>query len=180
MSRSPFSFARRGLLPLAIALAPTLSAMANTDGLSASAVKIGMVNVQTGPAAGLGKGMRSGAEAVDVLEGPSFHALSGSNDHFLRAQELLLHRAPVDSIDRVIDTSDLSSKGADKIERNGAGEVVLRTKRMLALDEHLQNPITGRFVLVEDYMPMGGGIVSMDGYPDQRELKAVSSKLACE
>ena len=57
----------------------------------------------------------------------------------------------------------------------GAGEVVLRTKRMLALDEHLQNPITGRFVLVEDYMPMGGGIVSMDGYPDQRELITVRS-----
>jgi ABC-type branched-subunit amino acid transport system substrate-binding protein len=39
-------------------------AFANVDGVSASAVKIGMVNVQTGPAAGLGKGMRSGAEAV--------------------------------------------------------------------------------------------------------------------
>lgn len=38
--------------------------LANTEGLSASAVRIGMVNVQTGPAAGLGKGMRAGAEAV--------------------------------------------------------------------------------------------------------------------
>jgi len=35
-----------------------------TDGLTATEVKIGMVNVQTGPAAGLGKGMRYGAEAV--------------------------------------------------------------------------------------------------------------------
>jgi branched-chain amino acid transport system substrate-binding protein len=34
------------------------------DGLNATEVKIGMVNVQTGPAAGLGKGMREGAEAV--------------------------------------------------------------------------------------------------------------------
>ena len=34
------------------------------DGLSATEVKIGMVNVQTGPASGLGKGMRQGAEAV--------------------------------------------------------------------------------------------------------------------
>ncbi|MFZ1427531.1 MAG: adenylyl-sulfate kinase [Geminicoccaceae bacterium] len=81
----------------------------------------------------------------------------------------------VEAIERVIDTSDLSSKGAERLERNGAGEVVLRTKRMLALDEHLQNPITGRFVLVEDYMPMGGGIISMDGYPDQRELITVRS-----
>ena len=34
------------------------------DGLSATEVKLGMVNVQTGPASGLGKGMRQGAEAV--------------------------------------------------------------------------------------------------------------------
>lgn len=34
------------------------------DGLTATEVRLGMVNVQTGPAAGLGKGMRQGAEAV--------------------------------------------------------------------------------------------------------------------
>ena len=83
--------------------------------------------------------------------------------------------ATVEAIDHVIDTSDLSAKPADKIERNGAGEIVLRTKRMLALDEHHQNPITGRFVLVEDYLPMGGGIISMEGYPDQRQLITVRS-----
>jgi bifunctional enzyme CysN/CysC len=81
----------------------------------------------------------------------------------------------IESIDHVIDTSDLSTRPADRIERNGAGEVVLRTKRMLALDEHLQNPITGRFVLVEDYLPAGGGIISMEGYPDQRQLITVKS-----
>jgi bifunctional enzyme CysN/CysC len=81
----------------------------------------------------------------------------------------------VEAIERVIDTADLSSRPADRIERNGAGEVVLRTKRLLALDEHLQNPITGRFVLVEDHLPVGGGIVSMEGYPDQRGLVTVRS-----
>jgi bifunctional enzyme CysN/CysC len=81
----------------------------------------------------------------------------------------------VESIDHVIDTSDLSTKPADKLERNGAGEVVLRTKRMLALDEHTENPITGRFVLVEDHLPMGGGIISMEGYPDQRQLITIRS-----
>lgn len=34
------------------------------DGVSSAEIRIGMVNVQTGPASGLGKGMRSGAEAV--------------------------------------------------------------------------------------------------------------------
>jgi ABC-type branched-subunit amino acid transport system substrate-binding protein len=45
------------------ALACALPAQAN-NGVTASEIRIGMVNVQTGPAAGLGKGMRSGAEAV--------------------------------------------------------------------------------------------------------------------
>ena len=48
-------------LPL---LAASFAAHANTDGVSAGALRIGMVNVQTGPASGLGKGMRAGAEAV--------------------------------------------------------------------------------------------------------------------
>ncbi len=81
----------------------------------------------------------------------------------------------VESIDHVIDTTDLSTKPADRIERNGAGEVVLRTKRLLALDEHGANPTSGRFVLVENYLPVGGGIISMEGYPDQRGLVTVRS-----
>jgi bifunctional enzyme CysN/CysC len=75
----------------------------------------------------------------------------------------------VQSIDRVIDTGDLSSGPAEQVERNAVAEVVLRTRGLLALDEQRNNPSTGRFVLVEDYLPVGGGIISMEGYPDQRE-----------
>ncbi len=76
----------------------------------------------------------------------------------------------VQSIERVIDTGDLSSGPAEAVERNAVAEVVLRTRGLLALDEHRNNSSTGRFVLVEDYVPVGGGIISMEGYPDQREL----------
>jgi bifunctional enzyme CysN/CysC len=69
----------------------------------------------------------------------------------------------------VIDTGDLSSGPAEVVERNAVAEVVLRTRGLLALDEHRNNPSTGRFVLVEDFVPVGGGIISMEGYPDQRE-----------
>lgn len=79
----------------------------------------------------------------------------------------------VEAIERSIDTAELKSLPPDRIERNGAGEVVLRTKRMLALDEYARSPRTGRFVLVEDHLPVGGGIVSMEGYPDQRQLVTV-------
>jgi branched-chain amino acid transport system substrate-binding protein len=55
-------FSRLALATLV--LASSSAGQANTDGLSATELKLGMVNVQTGPASGLGKGMRSGAEAV--------------------------------------------------------------------------------------------------------------------
>jgi len=76
----------------------------------------------------------------------------------------------VQAIDRVIDTGDLSSGPAERVERNAVGEIVLRSRGLLALDEHRLNPVTGRFVLVEDHVPVGGGIISMEGYPDQRDL----------
>jgi bifunctional enzyme CysN/CysC len=76
----------------------------------------------------------------------------------------------VQSIESVIDTGDLSARPAALLERNGVAEVVLRGRGLLALDEHRANPLTGRFVLVEDHVPVGGGIISMEGYPDQREL----------
>ncbi len=79
-------------------------------------------------------------------------------------------RVRVERIERVIDTEDLSGRPADRIDRHGAGEVILRADRMLALDPFDANPATGRFVLVEDYVPVGGGTVSMEGYPDQRHL----------
>jgi ABC-type branched-subunit amino acid transport system substrate-binding protein len=50
----------------AIASLITLGALPalGAEGITATEIKLGMVNVQTGPASGLGKGMRSGAEAV--------------------------------------------------------------------------------------------------------------------
>ena len=58
--------------------------------------------------------------------------------------------------------------GPQLVERNAVAEVVLRSRGLLALDEFRDLPNTGRFVLIEDYDTVGGGIISMDGYPDQR------------
>lgn len=83
-------------------------------------------------------------------------------------------RVAVQSIDRVIDIDNLAmteaASGTASIERNGVGEVVLRSRSMLALDEFGTNPRSGRFVLVDGYDIAGGGIISMRGYPDQRQL----------
>ncbi|MFP6778569.1 MAG: GTP-binding protein, partial [Alphaproteobacteria bacterium] len=86
------------------------------------------------------------------------------------------HEEPVvvQSIDRIINIDDLATteivSGDAVIERNGVGEVVLRCGAILALDEFADNHRTGRFVLVDGYDIAGGGIISMRGYPDQRQL----------
>jgi bifunctional enzyme CysN/CysC len=76
----------------------------------------------------------------------------------------------VQSIERIIDTSDLSNSSAPQVDRNQVAEVVLRSRRMLALDAFTDYPSTGRFVLVEKFDIAGGGIISMEGYADQRTL----------
>jgi len=85
------------------------------------------------------------------------------------------HNVTVQAIERVIDTGDLSSAEAETVERNAVAEVVLRSRGMMVLDEFVNNPATGRFVMVDEYDAVGGGIVSMEGYPDQRQSVTVKS-----
>ncbi len=81
----------------------------------------------------------------------------------------------VQSIEHVIDTDDLATSKTSQVERNQVAEVVLRTRRIVPLDEFVTSAQTGRFVLVEDYDIAGGGIISMEGYADQRGLITVQS-----
>jgi len=85
------------------------------------------------------------------------------------------HIVEVQEIERVVDTTDLSSGESENVARNAVAEVVLRSRSMLALDEFRTSPRTGRFVLIEDYDIVGGGIISMEGYADQRQSVTVKS-----
>ncbi len=81
----------------------------------------------------------------------------------------------VERVEKVVDAGALEEAEQDAITCNAVGEVVLRTRCMLALDEHHESPATGRFVLVDNYLPVAGGQISMAGYPDHRELITVRS-----
>ena len=80
----------------------------------------------------------------------------------------------VQSIDRVIDPDEPDGREEGEahaeVERDGIAEVVLRSRAMLALDEFTANPRTGHFVLADENEIVGGGLISMEGYPDQRAL----------
>jgi len=81
----------------------------------------------------------------------------------------------VQSIERIVDTDTLASAEGDAVARNAVAEVVLRSRQVLALDEHTFIPRCGRCVLIDGYDTVAGGTVSMEGYPDQRETLSVKS-----
>ena len=92
---------------------------------------------------------------------------------------LKLHTAEVpvtvQSIEKVIDATSLDAGSGATVPQNGVAEVVLRIDRLLAFDSYITCPMTGRFVLVNDYRIVGGGNLSMEGYPDQRATVSVKA-----
>jgi bifunctional enzyme CysN/CysC len=77
----------------------------------------------------------------------------------------------VQSIDRVINTDDLSRAERDAVEINEMAEVTFSSREMLALDPFLENDKMGRAVIIENHDVVGGGIISMEGLADQRKVQ---------
>jgi len=76
--------------------------------------------------------------------------------------------AVVQHIDRVVDTNTLASHPDGKLDPGGVAEVIIRARGQLALDAHADNPLTGRFVLVDGHQIVGGGTVSSEEHPARR------------
>ena len=74
----------------------------------------------------------------------------------------------VESLEWIVDPVELSRRPAEELAANEIGEVVLRARRMLALDSFDANPATGRFVLARERQIQGGGAISLRGYTDRR------------
>jgi len=85
------------------------------------------------------------------------------------------HAVEVEKIERVVDVQELGTADTKVVERNSVAEVVFRTRRQIAVDPFSINMLTGRFVIVEDYDIVGGGLISMDGYADQWPGQTVRS-----
>ncbi len=83
--------------------------------------------------------------------------------------------ATVERIDRVIDVDALSDHKAEKVARDEIADAVVRTNQLVAIDEHEELPRTGRAILYDRHLTLAGGIISMGGYPDQREQVTVRS-----
>jgi bifunctional enzyme CysN/CysC len=81
-------------------------------------------------------------------------------------------RVKAEAINLVINTSDLSQQdGKDVIRAREVGDVTLRLAHPIAFDLADNFPMTGRFVLIDDYEICGGGIVLEALQDDATELR---------
>lgn len=88
------------------------------------------------------------------------------------------YQVEVKEIEQVVNTDNLKHNKSTKLERNSVGEVIFRIKGIAALDEFGINHKTGRFVLVEDYHIVGGGIIDLRGFQNLRpDVKFKSENL---
>ncbi|HET6613653.1 MAG TPA: GTP-binding protein [Kofleriaceae bacterium] len=66
----------------------------------------------------------------------------------------------IDEIHRVLDASELGSRiDKDRVDRHDVADLVLRTRRPIAVDAVADIEATGRFVIVDGYDIAGGGII---------------------
>jgi bifunctional enzyme CysN/CysC len=78
----------------------------------------------------------------------------------------------VASIHRIIDTMDLAQQqGSSTVNKNQVAELTLRTKAPVAFDLSASFEATGRFVLIDEYDIVGGGIITELVHDDQEFLR---------
>jgi bifunctional enzyme CysN/CysC len=78
----------------------------------------------------------------------------------------------VEAIERVIDTGHSTGRPDGSLARDEIGDVVLRTARLLAIDDAGRLPRTGRFVLRARGELVAGGLIRLAGIPDLRPAAA--------
>ncbi len=78
------------------------------------------------------------------------------------------------SLEEVMDSSSLERRPtkADQLARNEVGRLTIQTRSPIVLDNHDRLPPLGRFVLVDDGMICGGGIIHGGVYTDRGAIKS--------
>ena len=70
------------------------------------------------------------------------------------------YQVEVSSIDRVIDVTDLANHAGTEVGKNAVAEIELKSRSAMCYDSFVGNPRLGRFVLVDGYDIVGGGVIA--------------------
>ncbi|MAR79087.1 MAG: adenylyl-sulfate kinase, partial [Rhodospirillaceae bacterium] len=77
-------------------------------------------------------------------------------------------RVFIQEIISTISTEDLKHKKSASVVKNQVAELVIRSEKIIAIDEYVNVPATGRFILIHESRIVAGGLISMEGYANQR------------
>lgn len=86
------------------------------------------------------------------------------------------YKVEVREVEKVVSTDDLSHSDVKYVSKNGVAEVIMRVRGLAALDEFESNQSTGRFMIMDGYDVVGGGIIDMHGFANQRVEKRAKSE----
>ena len=103
--------------------------------------------------------------ATPIEEGKSYDLKSATQQS----------RVTVQSLERVLQDPDPDGSEGKGAAPGNVAQAVLRSRNILALDEYRNNPICGRFLLEEENESVAAGVISMEGYPDQRRSLQVKA-----
>lgn len=77
-------------------------------------------------------------------------------------------QAELREIENVVQPDSLEKRKAKTVERGFVAEVIFRVRGTAVVDEFNHNPRMGRFVIIQDFDVVGGGIIDMQGFADLR------------
>ena len=80
------------------------------------------------------------------------------------------HKITFKKILKVIDTESLDKKEKNIVKKNDVAEVVINSLSLVTADNFALNPKLGRFSIVDNYSVVGGGIINLKDYPNQRNF----------
>jgi len=77
----------------------------------------------------------------------------------------------VEKIKNVLDTNSLDSNySSESVKKNEICELILHSSQLIPMDDFKTNKKTGRFCLLDEEEIVAGGIVSIENFPDQKNL----------
>ncbi len=80
----------------------------------------------------------------------------------------------IKAIKKVIDTNNLEPKKINNVAKNDVCEVVMHSSQLIPMDDFSSLKKTGRFCILDENEIVAGGILNLNNYPDQREVKETS------
>jgi bifunctional enzyme CysN/CysC len=93
------------------------------------------------------------------------------------------YQVEVSSIDRVIDVTDLANHTGTEVTKNAVAEIELKSRSAMCFDSFVTNPRLGRFVLVDGFDIVGGGVIAETATSDEEgkaHIVAVGHKVTAE